>query len=60
MRIISKFYCKTILLQNKKYFRNQKDRYALLGLSNPPKKFRFKILGVKMNFKTLAVEVQIT
>ena len=58
LRIISKFYGKTISLQQIRHFsETTREGSSLLGLSDAAEKLGFKSLGVQIDFKTLAVDV---
>ena len=58
LRIISKFYGKTISLQQiRQLSETTREGSSLLGLSDAAEKLGFKSLGVQIDYKTLAEEV---
>jgi ATP-binding cassette subfamily B protein len=58
LKIISKFYGKTIPLQNiRSLSETTREGSSLLGLSDAAENLGFKSLGVKIDFKTLEEEV---
>lgn len=58
LRIISKFYGKTISLQQiRNISETTREGSSLLGLSDAAEKLGFKSLGVQIDYKTLAEEV---
>lgn len=58
LRIISKFYGKTISLQQiRNLSETTREGSSLLGLSDAAEKLGFKSLGVQIDFKTLVEEV---
>ena len=58
LRIVSKFYGKTISLQQiRNLSETTREGSSLLGLSDAAEKIGFKSLGVQIDFKTLSEEV---
>lgn len=58
LRIISKFYGKTISLQQiRQLSETTREGSSLLGLSDAAEKLGFKSLGVQIDYKTLAEDV---
>ena len=58
LRIISKFYGKTISLQQIRHLsETTREGSSLLGLSDAAEKLGFKSLGVQIDFKTLVEDV---
>jgi ATP-binding cassette subfamily B protein len=58
LRIVSKFYGKTIPLQNiRNLSETTREGSSLLGLSDAAENLGFRSLGVQIDFKTLAEEV---